>query len=75
MSKIYLSIYGTQDKKSVFEEIQHSAGYIRKELCYKMDLRKMPYLEFILDDTYEYGSKIDRLIDKINEERGNNDNK
>lgn len=74
VSKIYLSIYGATDKQEVFNEIRHSAGYIRKELCVKMNLRKIPYLEFILDDTYEYGNKIDKLIDKINEERGNNDN-
>lgn len=75
VSKIYISIYGAIDKDAVFKEIQHSAGYIRKELCYKMNLRKMPYLEFKLDDSYEYGNKIDKLIDKINEERGNNDSK
>lgn len=73
VSRIYLSIYGALDAKEVFNEILHSAGYIRKELCHKMDLRKMPYLEFRLDDTYEYGNKIDKLIDKINRERGNND--
>ena len=73
VSKIYLSIYGATDEKEVFNEILHSAGYIRKELCHKMNLRKMPYLEFKLDDTFEYGNKIDQLIDKINEKRGNND--
>ena len=73
VSKIYLSIYGTADVKEVFNEILHSAGYIRKELCHKMNLRKIPYLEFKLDDSIEYGSKIDKLIDKINEVRGNND--
>ena len=67
--KIYLSIYGATDAKEVFNEILHSAGFIRKELCHKMNLRKMPYLEFKLDDTFEYGNKIDRLIDKINGEK------
>ena len=40
VSKIYLSIYGAKDEKEVFNEILHSAGYIRKELCHKMNLRK-----------------------------------
>ena len=75
ISKIYLSIFGATNKDEVFNEIKHSAGFIRKELCHKMDLRKMPFLEFILDDTFEYGNKIDQLLDKINEERGNNDSK
>lgn len=73
VSKIYLSIFGASDKQEVFNEILHSAGYIRKELCYKLDLRKMPYLEFILDESFEYGSKMDKLFEKINEEKENND--
>ena len=73
VSKIYLSIYGATDPKEVFNEILHSAGYIRKELCHKMNLRKIPYLEFKLDDTFEYGNKIDKLIDKINGEKSNDD--
>lgn len=71
--KIYLSIFGAKDKEEVFNEIQHSAGYIRKELCRKIDLRKVPYLEFLMDETMEYGNRIDKLFEKINEERENND--
>lgn len=73
VSKIYLSIFGATDKQQVFNEILHSAGYIRKELCHKADLRKVPYLEFVLDTTYEYGDKMDKLFDKINKEREDND--
>ena len=71
VSKIFVSIFGATDKQEVFNELKHSAGFIRKELCHKADLRKVPFLEFMLDTSYEYGSKIDKIIDKINDERGN----
>ena len=71
VSKIFLSIYGATSTQDVFNEILHSAGYIRKELCHKLNLRKVPFLQFMLDTSYEYGSKIDKLIEKMNEERGN----
>ena len=74
LSKVYVSIFTPNgDKKEVFNQICHSAGFLRRELCERIDLRKVPYLEFILDDSLEYGQRIDEVIDKINDERDNNE--
>ena len=62
--KVYLSIYNA-NKEEVMNNIKHSASFIRKELCNKIALRKMPHLNFYLDETSEYGAKIDSLINKI----------
>lgn len=70
-SKIYLSIFEEQTRDEVFNQIKHSAGFIRKELARAVDLRKVPFLTFYLDDSFEYGSKIDETINKINEDRKN----
>ena len=67
--KIYLSIYNADDIENVFNQIKHSAGFIRKELTNRVKLRKVPYLEFILDDSIEYSERINDVIDKIQEER------
>ena len=67
--KIYLSIYNADDTENVFNQIKHSAGFIRKELTNRVKLRKVPYLEFILDDSIEYSERINDVIDKIQEER------
>lgn len=69
IAKVYVSIFGTNNKTDVFNQIKHSAGYIRGELSRKVDLRKTPYLEFILDESAEYGQQIDKKINSINEER------
>ena len=67
--KIYLSIYNASDKLEVFNQIKHSAGYIRKELTSRVKLRKVPYLEFLLDDSIDYSEKINNVISQIQEER------
>lgn len=67
--KIYISIYNAEDAENVFNQIKHSAGFIRKELTNRVKLRKVPYLEFILDDSIEYSERINDVIDKIQEER------
>ncbi len=65
--KIYLSIFTSGDKQEVFHQIQHSAGYIRKQLTQKIDLRKTPFLTFLLDNSFEEHFKIEQLIQKANE--------
>lgn len=68
-AKVYVSIFSNSDTKEVFNQIQHSARFIRKEVASKLNLRKMPYLNFILDYGIEYTNKIENLLEKMNEEK------
>ena len=69
ISKVYISVFDKNIQDEVLNQIKHSANYIRKLLAQRLDIRKVPYLEFYLDDSVEYGSKIDAVLDRINEER------
>ena len=69
--KVYLSIFEQETKEEVFNQIKHSAGFIRRELAKAVYLSKVTYLTFYLDESCAYGSKIDETINKINEERNN----
>lgn len=65
---ILVSIY-EKDKKIVtesFHTLQHSAGFIRKLLASKVDLRITPELHFKLDEGYENSEKMNKLIDSLN---------
>lgn len=70
-SKIYLSIFDEETREEVFNQIKHSAGFIRRELARAVDLRKVPFLTFHLDTSYDYGQKIEETIAKINSENNN----
>ena len=65
-SKIYISIFDESTREEVFNQIKHSAGFIRRELAHAVDLRKVPFLTFYLDTSYDYGQKIEETISKIN---------
>lgn len=75
---IMVSIYD-KDKKEVikkFNALQHSAGFIRKLLASKADLRITPELHFKLDEGFENSEKMNKLIDSLNipkENENNND--
>lgn len=68
-SKVFISVFSAKDKDKVFNQIKHSAGFIRKTLSQKINLRKTPYLQFYLDNSQEYGQKIDQVINKINNDK------
>ncbi len=64
--KVYVSIYEKESRNEVFAQIQHSAGFIRRELAQEVDLRKVPFLTFYLDETIDYSQKIEDTINRIN---------
>lgn len=67
--KVYVSILGDAEKKAeVMEGINHAAGYIRRLIAERINLRITPELKFILDDSLEYSFKIDKIIKDINNE-------
>lgn len=61
-SKVLISIFPDKDKQQKFFAIKNSVPYLRRELARKINLRIVPELQFMLDDSTEYGAKIDKLI-------------
>ena len=57
-AKIYLSMLEKQDKKEVLRGLISSTGYIRRELGQRVQLRQLPELNFILDDSIAEGNRI-----------------
>ena len=66
--KVYISIFEESTREEVFNQIKHSAGFIRRELARAVDLRKVPFLTFYLDTSYDYGQRIEETLNKINNE-------
>jgi ribosome-binding factor A len=63
--KVYFTVLD-DDKLDVTEKaLNRAAGFIRKELKSRIDIRKMPELKFIYDESINYGNKIEHLIDKL----------
>ena len=65
----FLKVYYTtmdEDRKKVNEALNKASGFVRSKLCEKMDIRKMPEIHFVYDESIEYGKKIEDLIERIN---------
>ena len=63
--KVYFTTL-SEDKKDVLVSLNKAKGFIRSKLCEKMDIRKMPEINFVYDESIEYGKKIENIIERIN---------
>lgn len=66
VSRAYISVFGHKDKAAVLESIRESAIKIKHSIAQnvRFQLRKMPDLEFFLDDSIDYAMEIDNLLKK-----------
>lgn len=64
-AKIYVSILNSKNIKETLAGLKKSSGFIRTELARRVNLRNTPELVFELDDSLEYGARIDTILKDI----------
>lgn len=64
-AKVWVSILNAKNTDETLEGLQKSAGFIRAELAKRINLRYTPELSFVIDDSLEYGAKIDSILKDI----------
>ena len=66
-AKSYISGMGDEEsQKKAMHGLKSAAGFIRRELGKRIDLRYTPEFVFELDDSIEHGANIERLLNNIN---------
>lgn len=66
IAKIYVSFLGkSYDQRKGLEALEKSRGFIRSLLAKKLTIRRVPELKFILDNSLEYGNKIETIISDL----------
>ena len=63
-AKVYVSVFGTPDKSAVIQALTENQKEIRFRLGQRLrnQLRVIPTLGFVLDDTLDYIENIDQLL-------------
>ncbi len=64
-AKVYVSVMGNEEeKKNSLEGLKSAAGFIRREVGHRIQLRYTPEVQFELDNSIEHGAYISKLIDE-----------
>ncbi len=66
---IYLSVLNTDESQKTLKKLNASASFVKSELGRRLKMKYIPNLKFKIDESIEYGKKIDSLLDGINSER------
>jgi ribosome-binding factor A len=65
-AKVYLSMFAVKDKKELLDDIKGKNKEIKVKLAEKIrnQLRIVPALDFLIDDSLDYAEKIENLLKK-----------
>lgn len=64
-AKIYVTVLDNNKKDSTMEALKNASGFIRKKLAERVDIRHIPELSFVYDESIEYGKNIEDKILQI----------
>jgi ribosome-binding factor A len=61
--KVFVDVRGDpEEQAAALEALEAAAGFIRRQLTERLQLRRSPRPEFVLDHSAEYGARIDQLL-------------
>lgn len=68
-AKLYVTTLNIDKKNEIMEELKKSSGYIRKKLAERVEMRHIPELNFVYDESIEYGQRIEEQLKNIKENK------
>lgn len=70
-AKVYVSILNAKSNEKTLQGLKDSSGFVRTQIAKTINLRITPQLVFEIDDSIEYGMKIDSIIKELNKAHEN----
>ena len=66
-ANIYLSVYNVAKKENVIEAVSHHSTKLRQSLASRVrrHMRRVPFLEFHLDEMLDEMEKVDNLFERL----------
>ena len=67
LAKIYVSVYNTEDKNAVLLLLREEKNRLKQQLVNRIrkHVRRIPHIDFYLDDTLDEMHKIDELLNSL----------
>ena len=69
-ARVYVSVMGkAADQQAALEGIRSAASFLRRELRQRVDLRHVPHMTFVLDDSIQEADRVLRLMNGLTVEQ------
>ena len=67
-AKVYYTVLDDSKKEITAKALKEASGFIRHALRERVDIRQIPELSFVYDDSIAEAEKIENLIEKLHNE-------
>ena len=67
-AKVYFTVLDESKIVPTTRALKEASGFIRHELRDRVDIRQIPELEFVYDESIKNAQKIEDIIDKLHED-------
>lgn len=69
-AKVYYRILNDSYREETSKALKNASSFIRKQLSDRIDIRHIPEIIFVYDESIDYGNKIEKIIEEIHNDDG-----
>ena len=64
-AKVYVTVLDDKERDSILKQLNKASNFIERELSKRIDIRKMPDITFVYDESIEYATNIENIIESL----------
>ena len=62
-AKVYVTVLNDKERDNVIKLLNKASNFIERELSKRIEIRKMPDITFVYDESLEYAANIENIIE------------
>lgn len=66
-AKVYVTVLNDKERDNIIKLLNKASNFIERELSKRIEIRKMPNITFVYDESIEYATKIENIIESTHE--------
>jgi len=67
-ARVYVSVLSSgEERNEALRALSGAAGFVRRELAPRLNLREVPEIRFVFDGSLETGARVDELLRKLDQ--------
>ena len=64
-AKFYYTVLDDTKREETAKALKNARGFVRSKLYDRIDIRHIPEVDFVFDESIEYGKNIENIIEEI----------
>ena len=64
-AKVYVTVLDDKERDNIIKLLNKASNFIERELSKRVEIRKMPNITFVYDESLEYAANIENIIERI----------